>query len=77
MTRSSVGSLLPRCVDKTEPRIDVDTIMELLDLEPLQDAIIGTPEAGLTVEQRKRVTIGVELAAKPRCVAPPTCMLYC
>lgn len=31
----------------------------------MADAIIGDPETGLAVEQRKRVTIGVELAAKP------------
>jgi ABC-type multidrug transport system permease subunit/energy-coupling factor transporter ATP-binding protein EcfA2 len=37
----------------------------LLELESLADAIIGTPETGLSVEERKRVTIGVELAAKP------------
>lgn len=29
------------------------------------DAIIGVPGQGLNVEQRKRLTIGVELAAKP------------
>ena len=34
-------------------------------METFADAVIGSPEAGLTVEQRKRVTIGVELAAKP------------
>ncbi|CAK7563130.1 MAG: ATP-binding cassette transporter snq2 [Sporothrix epigloea] len=43
----------------------VEEIIGLLELEDLADCIIGLPEAGLTVEQRKRVTIGVELAAKP------------
>ena len=43
----------------------VEEIISLLEMEDIADAIIGTPEAGLTVEQRKRVTIGVELAAKP------------
>ncbi|CAK7221873.1 ATP-binding cassette transporter snq2 [Sporothrix curviconia] len=43
----------------------VEEIIGLLELEELADCIIGLPEAGLTVEQRKRVTIGVELAAKP------------
>ncbi|OAA68063.1 ABC-2 type transporter [Niveomyces insectorum RCEF 264] len=43
----------------------VEEIIGLLELEELADCIIGSPEAGLTVEQRKRVTIGVELAAKP------------
>ncbi|KAJ5902550.1 hypothetical protein N7495_003078 [Penicillium taxi] len=39
----------------------VDSIIELLELDDIQDAIIGS----LNVEQKKRVTIGVELAAKP------------
>ncbi|RGP60631.1 hypothetical protein FLONG3_10800 [Fusarium longipes] len=43
----------------------VEEIISLLEMENIADAIIGTPEFGLTVEQRKRVTIGVELAAKP------------
>lgn len=44
----------------------VEEIIALLEMEGIADCIIGTPEAGLTVEQRKRVTIGVELAAKPQ-----------
>lgn len=51
--------------DRKTPRqekIDyVDRIIDLLELEEIQDAIIGS----LSVEQKKRVTIGVELAAKP------------
>ncbi|KAK2601999.1 ATP-binding cassette transporter snq2 [Conoideocrella luteorostrata] len=43
----------------------VEEIIALLEMETIADCIIGTAEAGLTVEQRKRVTIGVELAAKP------------
>lgn len=43
----------------------VDTIIDLLELNNLADTLIGTIDAGLTVEQRKRVTIGVELVAKP------------
>lgn len=43
----------------------VEEIISLLEMETIADCIIGAPEAGLTVEQRKRVTIGVELAAKP------------
>jgi ATP-binding cassette, subfamily G (WHITE), member 2, SNQ2 len=44
----------------------VEEVLGLLELENLADAIIGTPESGLSVEERKRVTIGVELAAKPQ-----------
>ncbi|KAH7311591.1 ABC-2 type transporter-domain-containing protein [Stachybotrys elegans] len=43
----------------------VEEIIALLEMEYIADCIIGFPEFGLTVEQRKRVTIGVELAAKP------------
>lgn len=53
----------------TTPRAEkcayVEEILALLEMEAIADCIIGSPEAGLTVEQRKRVTIGVELAARP------------
>ena len=44
----------------------VEEIIALLEMESFADAMIGSAEAGLTVEQRKRVTIGVELAARPQ-----------
>ncbi|KAJ5825796.1 hypothetical protein N7474_002934 [Penicillium riverlandense] len=51
--------------DRSVPRHEkieyVNRIIDLLELEDIQDAIIGS----LNVEQKKRVTIGVELAAKP------------
>jgi ABC-type multidrug transport system ATPase subunit len=34
-------------------------------MEAYADAVVGVPGEGLNVEQRKRLTIGVELAAKP------------
>jgi ABC-type multidrug transport system ATPase subunit len=43
----------------------VDTIVNLLELGDLEHTLIGRPGAGLSVEQRKRLTIGVELVAKP------------
>lgn len=43
----------------------VEDIIEMLELNDLADAIIGFPGFGLGVGDRKRVTIGVELAAKP------------
>jgi ABC-type multidrug transport system permease subunit/ABC-type multidrug transport system ATPase subunit len=43
----------------------VDTIIDLLELHDLADTLIGEVGHGLSVEQRKRVTIGVELVAKP------------
>ncbi|OAA59703.1 ABC multidrug transporter [Niveomyces insectorum RCEF 264] len=54
---------------RTTPREEklryVDTIVDLLELHDLADTLIGQVGAGLSVEQRKRVTIGVELVAKP------------
>ena len=37
-----------------------------MELGPLVGALVGTPgQSGLSVEQRKRLTIGVELCANP------------
>ncbi|TIB72352.1 hypothetical protein E3Q23_03425 [Wallemia mellicola] len=55
----------PRETPREEVLAYVDKIIDLLELQDIEDAIIGSPEAGLGVEQRKRVTIAVELAAKP------------
>jgi ATP-binding cassette subfamily G (WHITE) protein 2 (SNQ2) len=55
----------PASVSVEEKYKFVDQIIELLELEPLANAIIGSPGFGLSVEERKRVTIGVELAAAP------------
>lgn len=43
----------------------VDEVIKLLDMDEYADAVVGVPGEGLNVEQRKRLTIGVELAAKP------------
>ncbi|KAL5351716.1 hypothetical protein ACLOAV_003576 [Pseudogymnoascus australis] len=43
----------------------VDTIIDLLELNDLEHTLVGRPGAGLSVEQRKRLTIAVELVAKP------------
>lgn len=55
-----------RDTPKEEKLSYVDTIIDLLELHDLADTIIGRVGAGLSVEQRKRVTIGIELVAKPR-----------
>ncbi|KAG7660524.1 uncharacterized protein J8A68_005943 [[Candida] subhashii] len=44
----------------------VDYIIELLEMEEYADALVGVAGEGLNVEQRKRLTIGVELVAKPK-----------
>jgi ABC-type multidrug transport system ATPase subunit len=43
----------------------VDEVIKVLEMESYADAIVGVPGEGLNVEQRKRLTIGVEMAAKP------------
>ena len=41
-------------------------VLELMELAPLAAALVGVPGvSGLSVEQRKRLTIGVELVANP------------
>jgi len=56
-------------MDASVPRAEklayVDTVLDLLDLTHLQDAIIGTSAAGLNPEQRKRLTIAVEVVSRP------------
>ncbi|KAG9016077.1 hypothetical protein FRB93_011551 [Tulasnella sp. JGI-2019a] len=55
----------PRETPDHEKLAYVDTIIDLLELHDIEDAIIGNPGAGLGIEQRKRLTIGVELVSKP------------
>ena len=55
----------PAHVPRAEKLAYVDEVIKLLEMEEYADAVIGIPGEGLNVEQRKRLTIGVELAAKP------------
>lgn len=43
----------------------VEEVIKLLEMQDYAEAVVGVPGEGLNVEQRKRLTIGVELAAKP------------
>ena len=56
----------PAHISRMEKLRYVDEVIALLDMEQYAEAIIGIPGEGLNVEQRKRLTIGVELAAKPQ-----------
>ncbi|KAE8673189.1 Pleiotropic drug resistance protein 12 [Hibiscus syriacus] len=57
---------LPKEVSNDEKMTFVDQVMELVELNNLKDAIIGLPGiTGLSTEQRKRLTIAVELVANP------------
>lgn len=55
----------PNTTSKEEKLRYVDTVIDLLELRDLEHTLIGRPGLGLSVEQMKRVTIGVELVAKP------------
>jgi ABC-type multidrug transport system ATPase subunit len=44
----------------------IDEVMELVELDSLRNALVGLPGVnGLSTEQRKRLTIAVELVANP------------
>ncbi|KAH8423667.1 pleiotropic drug resistance family ABC transporter [Aspergillus melleus] len=56
----------PAHVSRQEKLDYVEEVLDLLGMQTYADAIVGVPGEGLNVEQRKRLTIGVELAAKPQ-----------
>ncbi|OCF76740.1 ATP-binding cassette, subfamily G (WHITE), member 2, PDR [Kwoniella mangroviensis CBS 8886] len=55
----------PNHVPKQEKLDYVEEVLKLLEMDAYADAVVGVPGTGLNVEQRKRLTIGVELVAKP------------
>jgi ATP-binding cassette subfamily G (WHITE) protein 2 (PDR) len=55
----------PKTVSKQEKYEFVEEVIKMLNMEDFANAIVGVPGEGLNVEQRKLLTIGVELAAKP------------
>ncbi|KAH8789417.1 AtrD, ABC-transporter [Hyaloscypha sp. PMI_1271] len=55
----------PKSLPRDEKLAYVDEVIKVLEMEAYADAVVGVPGEGLNVEQRKRLTIGVELAAKP------------
>ncbi|KAM1777750.1 hypothetical protein ACFX11_044367 [Malus domestica] len=57
---------LPKDVTKDKRKMFVDEVVDLVELNPLRDALVGLPGVnGLSTEQRKRLTIAVELVANP------------
>ncbi|KAI1143286.1 ABC-2 type transporter-domain-containing protein [Hypoxylon sp. FL0543] len=56
----------PRHVSKADKYAFVEEVITMLNMEDFADAIVGIPGEGLNVEQRKLLSIGVELAAKPK-----------
>lgn len=56
----------PASVSIKEKYDYVEDVIGMLNMESFAEAIVGVPGEGLNVEQRKLLTIGVELAAKPK-----------
>jgi ABC-type multidrug transport system ATPase subunit len=49
--------------------LHVQQVLELVDMQGLRNALVGMPGvSGLSVEQRKRLTIAVELVSNPSIV---------
>lgn len=55
----------PQHVSVREKNAYVEEVIEMLDMSEFADAVVGVPGSGLSLEQRKRMTVGVELVAKP------------
>ncbi|KAB2084676.1 hypothetical protein ES319_A05G350300v1 [Gossypium barbadense] len=57
---------LPACIDSKTKTEFVQEVIETIELGGVKDALVGTPGLrGLSTEQRKRLTIAVELVANP------------
>lgn len=57
---------LPKEVSEEKRREFVEEVMRLVELDSLRNALVGLPgSSGLSTEQRKRLTIAVELVANP------------
>lgn len=63
--RFSAALRQPASVPLAEKYEYCERVIEMLQMESYAEAIVGVLGAGLNVEQRKKLSIGVELAAKP------------
>ena len=62
----SAALRLPRGTTTEERQSWVDSVLVMLELLPLENTLVGTESTGgMSFEQKKRVSIGVELAANP------------
>ncbi|KAJ5385846.1 hypothetical protein N7509_008387 [Penicillium cosmopolitanum] len=55
----------PQTVSKQDKYEYVEQVVKVLGMEDFAEAVVGSLGEGLNVEQRKLLSIGVELAAKP------------
>ena len=56
-------------VSDSQVREYVEEVIGIVELLPIQNKMVGMPKvSGLSVEQRKRLTIAVELVANPSVV---------
>lgn len=63
--RFSAALRQPKSTPMSEKYAYVEDVIKMLNMEDFAEAVVGIPGEGLNVEQRKLLTIGVELAAKP------------
>ncbi|KAH7114874.1 ABC-2 type transporter [Dactylonectria macrodidyma] len=56
----------PATVSKQDKYNYVEDVIDMLSMRDFADAVVGIPGEGLNIEQRKLLTIGVELAARPK-----------
>jgi ATP-binding cassette, subfamily G (WHITE), member 2, PDR len=56
----------PKSVSKEEKYAFVEEVITMLGMSDFSEAVVGSTGQGLNVEQRKLLTIGVEIAAKPK-----------
>jgi ABC-type multidrug transport system ATPase subunit len=61
----SAALRLPAHTPVDDRRAWVESIIDMLELGPIENSIVGSGAAGFSFEQRKRLSIGVELAANP------------
>lgn len=64
--RFSANLRQPASVSQSDKYDYVEAVISILEMDAYADAVVGVAGEGLNVEQRKRLTIGVELAAKPK-----------
>ncbi|PNY08471.1 pleiotropic drug resistance protein 3-like, partial [Trifolium pratense] len=64
--RYSAWLRLPREIDSATKGKFVEEVLETIELDDIKDSLVGiTGQSGLSTEQRKRLTIAVELVSNP------------